>query len=362
MSDTQRMLAEAAERIFRDHCTRAVQDASERGEWAAPLWDAFRGAGLHLTGRSEKRGGPGGETADRYTLIHVGGRYAVPLPLCETLLAEQVLAAAGLSPVDGPATLGPVVRGDRLRLKRVRGRWKLSGVAHRIPWARDAAALVLIAEHRGTPVTARIERPSVETPGRNTAGEPRDDVRFDEYALPDDAVGEPGRGFTVEQLQRCGALGRSTAMAGAMGRVLEMTVEYAKQRVQFGRPIGKFQAVQQQIAVMASHVAAANTAAHAAVAFGEAPFEAGAAKVRVGEAAGVVAAVAHQVHGAIGFTHEHDLHRFTRRLWAWRDEFGSEAEWALELGREAARMGGEAFWPFLTSRRRAAAVRPADLE
>ena len=73
------------------------------------------------------------------------------------------------------------------------------------------------------------------------------------------------------------------------------------------------------------------------------------AKIRVGEAAGAGAAIAHQVHGAMGFTHEHRLHQFTRRLWSWRDEYGQETEWAIELGRWVAGEGAERLWPDLTA-------------
>ena len=134
--------------------------------------------------------------------------------------------------------------------------------------------------------------------------------------------------------------------------MLELTVAYAKERVQFGRPIGKFQAVQQQIAVLATHVAASRAAVEAAIdaaARGPAFFEIAAAKARVGEAAGIAAGIAHQVHGAIGFTHEHALHRSTRRLWSWRDEFGAEHEWSAWIGNVAARVGGEGLWSFLTA-------------
>ncbi len=68
------------------------------------------------------------------------------------------------------------------------------------------------------------------------------------------------------------------------------------------------------------------------------------AKIRAGEAATRAAEIAHQVHGAIGYTEEHQLHRFTLRLWAWRDEFGSETEWASWVGAAVARIGGEGLW------------------
>ena len=73
-----------------------------------------------------------------------------------------------------------------------------------------------------------------------------------------------------------------------------------------------------------------------------------AAKARVGEAAGVVAEIAHQIHGAFGFTYEHSLHHFTRRLWAWRDECGRESEWHERLGRSVAYGGADNVWDFIT--------------
>jgi alkylation response protein AidB-like acyl-CoA dehydrogenase len=74
-----------------------------------------------------------------------------------------------------------------------------------------------------------------------------------------------------------------------------------------------------------------------------------AAKIRAGEAAGAVAEIAHQVHGAIGFTEEHSLHYLTRRLWSWRDEFGHEGFWAAELGRRVAEAGPDQLWPLITA-------------
>ena len=78
--------------------------------------------------------------------------------------------------------------------------------------------------------------------------------------------------------------------------------------------------------------------------------EAASAKIRCAEAAQEGAAIAHQVVGAIGFTKEHVLHRFTLRMLAWRDDFGNESHWAAELGRRVAARGADAFWPLVASR------------
>lgn len=348
MNEGQRILRETADRLLGDHCTRPVGDAAEHGTWPADLWRHLEETGLTTAARSPSRGGAGGDMADLCLLMKAAGAHAAPVPLAETLLAEQMLAAAGLPVADGPATIGPVLRADRMTLARRGGRLSLAGVARRVPWARHARTLVLLAEDRGTTVTVRVDQVPVEAQGWNQAREPRDTVRFDGVEIAADAV---GNGFDFDALYRRGALYRTVAMAGALEKVLALTVRYAGERVQFGRPIGKFQAVQQQIAVLATHVAASNAAANAAIAAhagGDGAFQIAAAKTRVGQAAGVAAEIAHQVHGAIGFTHEHELHRSTRRLWAWRDEFGSEVEWAVWVGEAVAKIGGEGLWPFLT--------------
>jgi acyl-CoA dehydrogenase len=155
-----------------------------------------------------------------------------------------------------------------------------------------------------------------------------------------------------------GATVRAVQMAGALQSILEMTVAYANERVAFEKPIGKFQAVQHSLARLAAEVAAALAAAgsaadaiSAASEFDEAVFlESASAKIRVGEAAQVACAIAHQVHGAIGFSKEHVLHIYTQRVLAWRNDFGDESFWALWLGREVARSGVEKLWPLLAAR------------
>jgi len=148
-------------------------------------------------------------------------------------------------------------------------------------------------------------------------------------------------------------MARAAQMAGALEACLLQSVRYATERKQFGRPIGSFQAIQQNLAVLAGHVAAAGIAAESAFRAaerGDARFEVAVAKVRAGEAAGIGAGIAHQTHGAIGFTYEHSLHFATRRLWSWRAEFGSESAWARELGRAVAARGADALWSDLTAR------------
>jgi acyl-CoA dehydrogenase len=312
------LLIDAAGRIFADLCDKALLDAAERGEFPASLWSTLRENGFHELGMPDS----GATLADAYAIVRLGGRFALPLPLAEILLANRWLGSS-----ERLATIGQVV-GDRVV---------------EAPWARRADLVLGIDRDRQAYVLIEAGAAAVEE-GGNLAGEPRDAL-----AIP------PGAEWIAltEPAFACLALARSVAMAGCLERILELTLQYANEREQFGRPIGKFQAIQHNLAIMAGEVAAASRAADAAVdALGGDRFllEVAAAKSRVGEAAGVVAESAHQIHGAMGYTHEHQLHHFTRRVWAWRDEYGNEADWQRRLGRHLAVLGAEHVWDFLATR------------
>jgi acyl-CoA dehydrogenase len=211
--------------------------------------------------------------------------------------------------------------------------------------------VVVVAEADGQPAVGLVAASAAQgAADRNLALEPRDTLVF---ASAPAVVAPAAAGVAADAVRRFGALVRSAQMAGALESLLEQSVRYVSERKQFGRPLGSFQAIQQQLAVLAGHVAAAGIAAeHAfrAADRGDAALEIAAAKIRTGEAAGVAASIAHQAHGAIGFTYEHALHFATRRLWSWRAEFGSESAWARELGRAAVARGADALWPDLTAR------------
>jgi len=154
-----------------------------------------------------------------------------------------------------------------------------------------------------------------------------------------------------------GAALRSQQMAGALAYILAQSSDYAQTRTQFGRAIVKFQAVQHNLAILAGEAAAASAAADAAmktiIQYGLTDprtfMAVASAKIRAGEAANAGAAIAHQVHGAIGFTREYSLHHRTRRLWTWRDDFLPERVWAARLGQFVCDQGADDLWPTLTS-------------
>ena len=348
MNEMRALIVETADRIFRDHCAKEVVDAAETGTWPAPLWQVLEDAGLTLAAVPEDAGGAGGTLGDALAVVRQAGWHAAPLPLAEGILAGWLMSESGLTLPSGPLT---VATGDGLSLDRAAGGWVLRGEARRVAWGAGAAAIAVLVDDGAecrvaavTPANCRVNS------AKNLAGEPRDHLVFDGVALVDDAVGPAGPGVDGERLRQLGALTRAQLMAGAIESILEMSVQYSLDRVQFGRPIGKFQAVQQQLAVLAGQAAAAGKAADVATAAAEAgggAVEIAVAKARVGEAAGIAAEIAHQVHGAMGFTYEHALHQRTRRLWSWRDEYGGEAAWQADLGQRIAQRGADGLWAFI---------------
>jgi alkylation response protein AidB-like acyl-CoA dehydrogenase len=341
-ASTRDLLRETATRLFQDLCQPEALRAAEGGNWPAALWRAVEDAGLPKALVPESAGGSGVDFADAMVIVHAAGRYALPLPLPETMLGAWLLARAGLPVPDGPVT---VAYGDGVSLNRNERGCHPRGHAPRVPWAREHTTIVAMDDAGRVAIVPR-EDCAIE-PGENVAREPRDTIKLGGRT---DATGDARLGRL--QLRAVGAAMRAQQIAGALERVTEMTTQYAMDRTQFGRPIGKFQAVQQNLAVLAGQTAAAVAAADMAAEAVDENIQLlaiAAAKARCGEAAGIGASIAHQVHGAIGFTREHSLHLLTKRLWSWRDEFGNETEWNQFTGRHMATLGAARYWAEITA-------------
>ena len=349
-NEIRTMLVESATRLFADHVDAKMLEAAKCDGWSAALWATMESAELPRVSVSEDAGGAGGTVSDLAAVLRVAGRYAAPVPFAETaLLANWLLAGAGLELPHGPLAVFP---GAPLSAQRSGSGWVVSGVRARVPWARIATRLVGLAESDGQLLVVMVDPGACQiAPGRNLAGEPRDHVTLRQ--VPALLAAPAAAGVTACTLRQRAALGRALLMAGALERALEISVAYAKQRVQFGRPIAQFQAMQQELAraggEVAVAVAAALLAAGAVERRGDALTEVAAAKICAANAAREVALIAHQVHGAIGVTNEYPLHHSTLRLWSWRDEDGNEVEWSMALGREVQQQGADALWPLLTS-------------
>ena len=353
MNELQAILTETVTRIFTDLVTGSVLQSAEQGTWPEKLWQALEENGLTQPLVPERRGGAGGSWRDAFVVAHAAGKHVAPVPLPETMIASWLLAEAGLDIPPGPMSVAPVRPEDRLRLERRGEGIAVHGVATRVPWGAAAKHIVTVGTVGRETWVALVPGASVRvTPERNMALEPRETVTFDGTAAV--AAAPAGPRVPADAIRLYGAMLRSAQIAGALERALEKGVEHVTVRVQFGRTLLRFQAIQHQLAVLGEQAAAARVAAeHACRAAdrGDAAFEIACAKVRAGEAAGIGAGIAHQVHGAIGFTYEHVLHFITRRLWSWRSEFGPEAQWAEALGRAARRRGANQLWPFITGNR-----------
>jgi acyl-CoA dehydrogenase len=346
MSDERALLAGTLGRLFGD-ATASRDPRTASGAFDGALWKQVEELGLPALLVPESAGGAGGGFEDAGVVARALGRFAIPLPLGETLLAARMLAEARIEPPAGPLSLALAVEGA---LHAGGGGFRFTGALDGVPWGADSAGIVAVLPGDGPRVALLAPAAAASHERRaNLAEEPRDRLRFDGVPVasaPCDAEAA-GRLFDHAALLETGRI------AGALAAALERSLAHAGARVQFGRTLSKFQAVQQQLAVLGEEVLAVECAAAAAFRAaerGEAGFEIACARLRANLASEVGAATAHQIHGAIGFTREQDLRLFTQRLLAWRSELGNDRYWAERLGRAVAARGADAFWPDLTAR------------
>jgi acyl-CoA dehydrogenase len=314
---THEHLAAPFERLLEAHCTphavRAIE-VEDGSEVSGKLWRAVDASGFIDTLVPEANGGAGLDLASAHGLIESAGRHALPLPLGETMIARALLANAGHAPPPEPITLGCAVRvreGNAI-------------AARLLPFARTAQWALLSLDDGLVLLPCAQTQRTLLAPNA-CAGE----LRWTGGASG--ALHFDG-GANLLHAQACVL---AAQIAGALSRVFELTLRYANERVQFGKPIGKFQAVQHQISVMAEHTAMARMAALLACdSTSHLPNErrAAIAKAVTSEAAASIAALGHALHGAIGMTEEYDLQLYTRRLHEWRLCAGSESYWQQRIG------------------------------
>ena len=307
------VIAEAIDRLLAEQCPPDTVAKIEGGQSAETLWSRFEETGFLDAMVTEELGGFGLGLTDVSELIRLTGKYAVPLPLAETVIVRGLLGSRGLKPPSGAiAIAGTLERRDAyltcdMAIACTHSRWVLGRC--------DGESRLLQDGELGR----RSPLSSLDAPIRWTIQQwheaPSLGTQFDLTSIH----------ASVRALQLC----------GAMATVLDRSLAYANERQQFGRPIGKFQAIQHDLAIMAEHASAARMAAELAARQDGLRFDRlkiAVAKARASEAAVEIAALAHSVHGAIGFSREYPLQLWTRRLHAWRQAAGSEAYWHDVLG------------------------------
>ena len=322
MSESRNALTDMAEGLFGDLA----------GLDFATAWPRLTEAGFETLLVPEAAGGFGGDWGDLAAVLKLAGAKRLGLPLAETVIARWLLAKAGVAAPDGLITF--------------------AAHAHRAPWGRHAAAVIVQSADGCALYSAAA---STWDHGRSPAGEPRDALTL---------TGDPLATITTaSDVATLLAFARVAEGAGALEAAMALTVDHVSTRVQFGKTLSQFQAVQQALALLAEEAAALSIAANGAAAAldgweqglgalaGELPlFEIAAAKARLGLAVDRGVPIAHRLHGAIGFTMEYPLNHLTRRLMGWRSEFGGDATWQRQLGRLASAGGSKALWETLTAR------------
>lgn len=302
------------------------------------LWSRLDQLGLVRLSGSERSGGSGASWYEAAELISAAVRHGVRAPFAEhDVLACWLLEAVGAQ-VDGDARTVCVL--------------DAAGTATAVPWASTADRVVVVWPDGHDYRMADLDCADLRiTPGANLIGEPRDTVTADITDLAGTAV--PAE--LVAQLRLKSALVRAIQVCAALDRILEVSVEFAAARIQFGRPLSKFQAIQHLISDIAAEAALARAATEAALTAAVASdwsapnlgFLVAVARSCAGHATSVGVRNGHQIFGAIGTTVEHRLHEYTRAALAWRSEFGSVRYWDQEVTRAALAAGSSGLWSLI---------------
>lgn len=331
-------LADMMDAVFAEY--REMHSPAATLEYDAKLWKRLDDLGLvRLTG-TEQSGGSGAGWYETAELLAAAARHGVRIPLAEhDLLACWLLEANEMS-ADSATRTVCLLDGH--------------GAAKAVPWASVVDRIVVVWQSRDGYHIADLDADSLAIrPGTNMIGEPRDTIISDPTALR----GAPVAAALVAKLRLKSALVRSIQVCAVLDRILHLSIEHATSRIQFGRSLSRFQAVQNLIADLAAEAALARAATEAALtaavtsdwSASNLEFLVAVARSCTGHAASVVVRNAHQVHGAIGTTREHRLHEFTRAALAWRSEFGSVQYWDEQVTSAAVRAGSAGLWGLITA-------------
>jgi len=336
MTDERTLVADTAARLLEEI-------AQAQGLSFEDAWAKADELGLPLLMIDEVSGGFGGGWNDLLAIQWEVGRRASALPLGEAIVANWMCSRAGLASQAGLGSFALATQGE------VHGS-RFSGTCKHVAAGRHTRWIVCMHAD-GSLIRLQSQQGEIAR-GENLAGEPRDSFTFHDASCERASFAESGANIAFEY----GALMRLGQIAGALSAALALTTGHVTQRVQFGKPIGAFQSVQQQLAVFAIETTAAGCAARAACDAADrastphaAWYAIAAAKLRANFAIEVATATAHQLHGAIGFTQDYSLHPLTRRLWGWRTEAGNDRFWAARLGSHVAARGAEATWADIVS-------------
>lgn len=346
MSEMKEMILDVVERMLKEKVHKDLVDTIEQGKWAPEVWQLFEENGMTAVAITEENGGAGGDLEDLLNIVRLTGKYAAPIPFMETTLANYLLQSTNLQVIGELATY--MLSDNQAYMLEDN---KITGEAIQIPWARHTKHLVTFANSAEGTHLVEIDLSQAEIiPGSNLASEPRDTVKFHNATVSQvSAVLSFSDIHAMTILETAFQL---ALMTGAVDKINDLTVHYTKEREQFGRPIHRFQLVQQHIVQLAGETAVALAAFNNvtdALLKDRQSNEIAYARIRFEEIMQIVTTISHQVHAAIGTTHEHSLHQYTRRLWSWRDEGANTSYWTDLLATQLLENSGNSLWAYLTS-------------
>lgn len=328
MSEIKEMVVEVVEKIFKDKIEKETVDLLEENKWAENVWQLLLENELHQVAVSEEDGGAGGDIEDLLALYELAGKYAAPVPFIEHTLANFILQQVDLK---GYKQLTTYSITSPLELKDN----VLFGTLKHVGWAQYAEKIVAVAQEGSQRfiIVADLQNAKLKN-GANLAAEPRAEVLFENLNALQKV---PISAKQYNAFKKFVTAATVSKMSGALSTAFQLSVQFSKEREQFGRPIHRFQLVQQHLANMAGEQTLMTVAVNniqTLLANGTEDSEVAYARLRMDDASRVVATSAHQVHAAIGVTHEHRLHHYTRRLWAWRDEEFTARYWKKQLAEQ----------------------------
>ncbi|MEW1973846.1 acyl-CoA dehydrogenase family protein [Microbacterium profundi] len=326
-----------AKDFFADVSSPQQVTAAENVDLDQKLWAQVQEMGMSLIGIPEDLGGAGGDLTSLIAVLRAQGASSAPAPVADTQLAIWALTRAGVEIPDDQRPLAVIVGDARDSWTLTSG--ALTGCFHGVSWARSAShAVILLGKIGDATQLALVPLDDTHIDhGRDLASQPRDTVILDNVAVT--VTAWPG---THDELRTRYTLARGALMAGAMEEISNLTRAYVREREQFGRPIGKFQSVQEHIVrleQMATMSLVAVDRATAAIARSGSGLEVALMKILLNENARLAVRSAHQAHGAIGMTQEYRLQLLTRRLNSWLGETGSSVELAELVGAAASAYG-----------------------
>ncbi|RHW38400.1 acyl-CoA dehydrogenase [Lysinibacillus yapensis] len=346
MSEMKEMILEVVEKMFKKTVDKETVDLAENGHWAESVWQILKDNEILNVAVSESAGGAGGDIDDLLSLYQLVGKYAVPIPFTETTLSNYILESYQLAISNDSITYclpqtSLVMNDDQT----------ISGTLINVPWARHVKEILAFAHSsEGVfPVRLSLKEATIH-PNTNLAGESRDTVTFNQSKSLQ-VQSTPLSDDQLQDLNTIDTAAKNALMCGAIEKAFLLSVQFAKEREQFGRPIHRFQLVQQHLALLAGEQAIASSSLEnmiAALLEGREQNEVAYTRIRLDEASRIVSTSAHQVHAAIGVTHEHSLHQYTRRLWSWREEGLTANHWKKVVANTLLTTPFDDLWSYLT--------------